>query len=313
MSSFKVSAQIFHTERLVVAEEWRMCQNQPYGTLFEKLCAELYKVHSYQWTPIGNMQHLQAAATGELQAFFNKYYVPSNAVLVIAGNTDVEGMKAAVHKYFAWIPEGAELTRKIAQEPEQTEARREQVNMRVPLPLVVIAYRMPSMLSDDEDPLELLLAIVGNGRSSRLSRALVTNANPLCVDADTIVEPLEDGGLMGVEGTVSHGKDPAAVEKILRDQIAEMAANPVTAAELDKAKEQARLTLAERWKTADSVASELGSEMLMRGSLDRVKTARAGSKPQLPLTCCASQKNIFWIQNLPRSSCCPENRCPPPI
>ncbi len=80
---------------------------------------------------------------------------------------------------------------------------------------------------------------------------------------------------MGVEGVVSHGADPAAVEKILPAQIAAVIEKPVTDAELEKVKEQARLSLAQRWKTADSAATELGVEMLMRGNLEHVKTARA--------------------------------------
>ncbi len=119
MSSFKVSPQIFHTEQLVVAEEWRMRQNQPYGTMFEELCDEIFKVHSYQWTPIGNMKQLQMSATAELQAFFNKYYVPSNAVLIITGNTDVAGLKASVHHYFSWIPAGTPVERHIPAEPAE--------------------------------------------------------------------------------------------------------------------------------------------------------------------------------------------------
>ena len=275
MSSFKVSRQIFYTERLVVAEEWRMRQNQPYGTMWDTLFAEVYKDAPYHWTPIGNMQHLQAAQTSELQAFFNKYYIPSNAVLVIAGKMDLDQTKADVHKYFDWIPAGDPLQRNVVKEPEQTEPRREEVKMRVPLPRLVIVYPMPPIVSDDQDALGLLLTILGDGRSSRLSRALVTNADPLCIEADELAEPLEDGGLMGVEDTLLQGKDPAAVEKVLLDQIKQISDTPVTPEELEKAKQQERLALATRWETAESTATILGDDLMMRGNLDHVKTERA--------------------------------------
>ncbi|HUO07429.1 MAG TPA: pitrilysin family protein [Phycisphaerae bacterium] len=275
MSSFKVSPQIFHTERLVVAEEWRMRQNQPYGTMWDTLFAQVYKEAPYHWTPIGNMQHLQAAQTSELQAFFNKYYVPSNAVLVIAGKMDVAETKEAVHKYFGWIPQGAELDRHVVKEPEQTEPRREEVKMRVPLPRLVITYPMPPLVSDDQDALGLLMTILGDGRSSRLSRVLVTNADPLCISAESMAEPLEDGGIMGVEATLMQGKDPAAVEKVMLEQIKQITDNPVTPEELEKAKQQERLALATRWETPDSTATILGDEMMMRGNLEHVKTERA--------------------------------------
>ncbi len=274
MSSFKVSPQIFHTERLVVAEEWRMRQNQPYGTMFDVLCNEVFKTHPYQWTPIGNMEDLQAAATSELQAFFNKYYLPPNAVLVVAGNTDVPAVKASVHKYFSWIPKGDPIVRNISQEPEQSAPRREEVKMRVPLSKIVIAYKGAPIVSDDREHLELLLSILGDGRSSRLSRALVTNADPLCIDAEEINEELQDGGIIGVDATLAQGKEVASVEKILREQITALTSAPVTPEELEKAKQQVRLALAQRWQTPETVCTELGEEMLYRGNLDRVNTAR---------------------------------------
>ncbi len=289
MSSFKVSPQIFYTERLVVGEEWRMRMNQPYGTMWDELMPAIFKKHPYQWTPIGNMQHLQAATASELQDFFNHYYVPNNAILVIAGKIDVAQTKDQVHKYFGWIPGGTApmlsptdpaakfgpLVRNIPVEPPQTEPRRLEVTMRVPLSRLVMAYRMPPNASDDEEPLGLLLSIVGDGQSSRLYRALVTTNDPLCVSAGALAWDLEDGGVMGYEATLLNGKDPAAVEKILRDQIALARDTLVTPEELEKVKQQERLALAQRFETAEKVATELGDEMLVRNNLDRIPTARA--------------------------------------
>src|SRR5450759_3638237 len=138
------------------------------------------------------MDHLRAASAGELQAFFNKYYVPNNAILVVAGKFDMEGTKDLVHKYYAWIPgklarwftdkKGvigeekvpAQLVRDIPAEPEQTKARRAELRFNVPLARVMVAYPMPPYRSEDQDALSILSTIVGDGRSSRLSRLLVT-------------------------------------------------------------------------------------------------------------------------------------------
>src|SRR5688572_27225353 len=123
MASFKVSEEIYKTERKVVAEEWRIRQNRPYGTMYEDFLKNAFTTHNYRWTPIGNMEHLRAADATELQAFFNKYYVPNNAVLVVSGDIDVDAARAMVKKYFAWIPEGEPVKREIPSEPEQTETR----------------------------------------------------------------------------------------------------------------------------------------------------------------------------------------------
>jgi zinc protease len=282
MSSFKVSPQIFQTERLVVAEEWRIGQNRPYGTMWEELFAEFYQKAPYRWTPIGNMDQLRAAQPAELQAFFNKYYVPNNAVLVVAGNIDVAKTRGEVEKYFGWIPARGEeakgkvgIAREIPQEPVHTEAKRSEVVMRVALPREVVVYPMPKPTDPDYDAAGVMMQILGDGRSSRLSRALVTNAEPLCVAADSAAEDLEDGGIMGAVATLLAGKDPAAVEKVVRDQIKLMRDTAVSPEELEKAKQQQRLGLATRFETAEKVTAELGETLLSYGSTERVKTARA--------------------------------------
>lgn len=273
MASFKVSPAIFHTERLVVAEEWRLRANQPYGTMWEELLNEMYKQHAYRWTPIGNMDQLRAAKATELQEFFNTYYVPNNAVLVVAGKIDVTQTKDLVKRYYGWVPKGEAITRLSPKEPAQTESRRREVSMRVPLARVAVAWPLPAWKSDDQDALGLLSEVLGGGRSSRLSRALVTNADPLCTQASAMVWSLEDGGPIGGTATVLAGKSVDDVEKVIRKIFAEARETKVTAEELAKAKQQAKESLVQRWQTADKVASELGEEMLFRGNLDRVNDA----------------------------------------
>src|SRR5215208_8184625 len=119
MSSFNVDENIYKTERKVVAEEWRIRQNRPYGTQYEDFLAKAFTTHSYRWTPIGNMEHLKAAEVAELQDFFNTYYLPNNATLIIAGDIDVEKTREMVKRFYGWIPRGPEVKRNIAAEPEQ--------------------------------------------------------------------------------------------------------------------------------------------------------------------------------------------------
>ncbi|MFB3892307.1 MAG: M16 family metallopeptidase [Phycisphaerae bacterium] len=274
MASFKVSPAIFATERMVVSEEWRLRMNQPYGTLREEIAREMFTKSHYRWTPIGKMEDLAAASAKDLQEFFNRYYVPNNAVLVVAGNIDVKAVKETVHKYYGWIPRGADIKRESPPEPEQTEARRKEFAWNVPLARVMINYPMPRWIDEDQDALGVMLTILGDGRSSRISQALVTCKDPLCTQAGAMGMNLEDGGAMGVSATVLEGKAAADVEKVLREQIALICREPVTAEELAKAKVQARLQLVNRWQTADSSASELGDEMLFRGDLSHVNTAQ---------------------------------------
>src|SRR5262249_12848168 len=140
--------------------------------------------HSYRWTPIGDMDQLRAARSNELQEFFNTYYVPNNAILVLAGDIDPAAAKGLVSKYFGWIPRGGDVPREIPVEPPQTAAGEFAVTYRPPpLPRIELGFRLPDYKSDDPYPLELLAEFVGGGRSGRLPRLLVSSEHPMAVNA----------------------------------------------------------------------------------------------------------------------------------
>ena len=276
MASFKVSDEIFQTERKVVAEEWRMRNNRPYGNLFDIFLKNAYTTHSYQWTPIGNMDQLKAARSNELQDFFNTYYVPNNATLVIAGDFDEAEAKKLVRNYYGWIPKASDPPRDaIRQEPEQTEPREATANEAVPLTVIMIGYHVPPYTSDDHYALSALDQILGSGDSSRLNRLLVNNETPLCVNTQSTHWQAEDSGMGGVGGTVMVGKDPQQVRKILEDAVADVVRNGVTQQELDKAKAIVKVGLIHGRETADELASQLGEEFLFGKDTHRVNTALA--------------------------------------
>src|SRR5688572_26698681 len=231
MASFKVSEDIYKTERKVVAEEWRIRQNRPYGTMYENFLKNAFTKHSYRWTPIGNMDHLRAAEVAELQDFFNTYYLPNNAILVVAGDIDVARTRAMVKKYYGWIPAGPKVERSIPREPEQAEPRRVTVPDRVPLPAVLLGYHVPDYKSDDHYALSVLSTILSGGRSARLDKLLVYNDKPQAVSVGVSHMQLEDVGVLGVSATVMQGRDAGQVEKTLAVAIAEVVEKGVTVPE----------------------------------------------------------------------------------
>ncbi|HSI34708.1 MAG TPA: insulinase family protein, partial [Tepidisphaeraceae bacterium] len=272
MASFKVSDAIFQTERKVVAEEWRMRMNQPFGNLFEEYVKRLFTQHSYRWTPIGNMEQLAQSKTAELQDFFNTYYVPNNAILLVSGDIDVAKTKEWVGRYFAWIPKGEKPPRLAPKEPEQTEGRSATVPASVPLSAVVVGARISGWTNDDQYALALLGEILGGGPSSRLYRRLVASDNPLAAQAQSLHQPLEDGGFFGAMGITLRGKNPADVEKALREEIALLIEKGVTADELAKAKTQYRQGVIQQRKTAEQIARNVGEEWMFGGDPARANT-----------------------------------------
>jgi zinc protease len=270
MAGFKVSDEIYQTERKVVTEEWRMKQNRPYGSVWEDFMKAAFTKSPYRWTPIGNMDNLRAAQAAELQDFFNRYYIPNNAILVIAGDIDIPAAKTLVKKYFAWIPRGEEVNRDLPAEPEQKAARQVEVKSRVALPRIMIGFAAAPYKSDDNYALQLLGTILGGGRSARLDRTLVYSPKPMCVDAGASDWSLQDAGEFILNATVLGGREPAEARKALFAAIDAVREKGVTQEELDKAKIQARLGLIHERETCTSIASSLGSEALIGGDAGRV-------------------------------------------
>jgi zinc protease len=272
MASFKVNENIYKTERKVVAEEWRIRQNRPYGTEFEDFLKNAFTTHSYRWTPIGNMDDLRNAQVAELQDFFNTYYLPNNAVLVIAGDIDIAKTKEKVKRDFAWIPRGPDPKRNAQPEPPQTKARAVTVDYRVPLPAVMIGWHIPEYTSDDHFALEILSSILSGGRSGRLDRELVYGKDPQAVGVSAMHVQLQDSGIFAVSATVMQGKDAKKVEAKLNDIVQDVVEHGVTQEELDKARMQYRVSLIRGRQTADDIATQLGDEALFANDPGRVNT-----------------------------------------
>ena len=192
-------------------------------------------------------------------------------MLVIAGDVDVPAAKALVQKYYSWIPAGAAVPHPNSIEPPQTKARLATTPDRLArLTAVVFGYHIPEYKSDEQYPLSVLSAILGEGPSSRLEKALVNNEQPLCQSTSTLFESLENGGIFGVIGEVKPGKDPQQVRKILADSIAELVAHGVTTEELASAKTQRRIEMINGRETADGIAAQVGDDALWANDPDRV-------------------------------------------
>lgn len=163
------------TQNEVVKEEKRLrVDNQPYGNMLKALKEQMFKNHPYRWTTIGEMEHLDAATLDEFMAFYEKFYVPNNAVLVVAGDFDTEQAKTWINDYFSEIPRGADIQRTIAKEDpitEPIEATWEDPNVQIPM--IISAFRTPSMKTRDARVLDLISAVLSDGKSSRLYKKMV--------------------------------------------------------------------------------------------------------------------------------------------
>tara|TARA_Y100000815_G_scaffold70193_1_gene59107 strand:+ start:1701 stop:3020 length:1320 start_codon:yes stop_codon:yes gene_type:complete len=189
------------TQNEVVKEEKRLrVDNQPYGNLLAEVKKRLFKVHPYKGTTIGEMEHLDAATLEEFQAFNKKFYVPNNAVLVVAGDIDKAEVKKMIKKYFGPIPRGEEITRDLPKEEPITEAiKGTAYDSNIQIPAVIAAYRTPSFKERDAYVLDMISSYLSGGKSSVLYKKMVDEQKQaLAVQAVNISQ--EDYGVYALFG-----------------------------------------------------------------------------------------------------------------
>jgi zinc protease len=162
------------SERQVVMEERRTrTEDDPSGVLGEETSALAFRAHPYGAPIIGWMVDLRRITAADIRAFYHRYYVPNNALVVAVGDFSAPDLLAKIIARFGPIPRGAEPPRVRAVEPSQNGERRTTVRKTAQLPIVYLAYHVPNYTSEDAPALELLSTILSGGRASRLYRHLV--------------------------------------------------------------------------------------------------------------------------------------------
>ena len=163
------------TQNEVVKEEKRLrVDNSPYGRFLENVKKHMFKKHPYKGTTIGKMAHLDAATLEEFQAFNKKFYVPNNAVLVVAGDIDVPSVKKMINDYFGPIPRGNDIVRNFPKEdPITAPITAKAYDPNIQIPAIMTAYRTPSFKERDAYVLDMVSNYLSSGKSSKLYKKLV--------------------------------------------------------------------------------------------------------------------------------------------
>lgn len=189
------------TQNEVVKEEKRLrVDNQPYGKFLENVKKHLFVKHPYRWTTIGEMEHLDAATLDEFLAFNKKFYVPNNAVLVLAGDIDIVKTKKMVEEYFGPIPKGEEIERvSIKEDPIKEELKAKAFDSNIQIPAIITAYRTPSFKSRESRVLDMISTYLSNGPSSKLYKRLV-DEKKMALQSGAINIAQEDYGMYVIFG-----------------------------------------------------------------------------------------------------------------
>ncbi|SHG10750.1 M16 family metallopeptidase [Dysgonomonas macrotermitis] len=261
------------TQREVVKEEKRArMDNAPYGRLWEVIKSNLFTKHPYRWAPIGSMEHLNAATLDEFKEFFKNFYMPSNAVLVIAGDFDKEQTKKWVNEYFGSIPSISRPEKtKYVEDPITTQINATAEDPNIQLPMLLNAYRTPSMKERDARVLDMISSILSDGKSSRLYKRLV-DKDKLALEAASFNLSEEDYSAYIIYAIPMTGKTLAEVQTVIDEEIAKVCTELISEREFQKIQNQYENSAVSQNATSEGIAHNLASYYLLYGDTKLINT-----------------------------------------
>src|SRR5215210_1566110 len=273
LSGLNVDDPNFKSERDVVKEEFRQgVLAPPYGRFEYFLQQKSFLEHPYKRPTIGSIEDLDAASLKDVQEFHSTYYRPDNATLVVVGDFDSKQLDAWIDKYFGQIekPSRALPRVQVKEPPRKTEIRLTEYGSN-DLPAVGLTYLTPRQADADSDALRVADVILSGGESSRLYHSLVYTQQ-LAAEVNSSAETREDASLFVLTAVLSEGKKVEDAEKSLLAEVRKLQDAPVSAAELEKAKNQIITNQLRQRETSNGKALALGEAAVLLGDPARVNT-----------------------------------------
>lgn len=243
MLSLSFDPKVLEVQRSVVIEEFKQRYlNQPYGDVWLKLRPLAYTTHPYKWATIGKeISHIEDATMEDVKAFFEKFYIPNNAYLVVAGDVSLPQVQSLCEKWFAPIPKGKPYDRKLPKEPKQTSARTLETAAPVPLDAVYKVYHAPGKTDGNYFAADLLSDILGRGKSSILYQKLVKGDKVFNSIAAHITGST-DAGLIVIEGKLNVGYTAEQGDEAITNVLRDFLKNGISEEDLQKVKNQSEAT-----------------------------------------------------------------------
>jgi zinc protease len=243
-------------EMTVVRNEYERGKNDPDNLLVESVTAAAYVALPYHHPTIGWLSDIEHVPIEKLRAFYDTFYWPNNATVTVVGDFDPNAILLLIKKYYGVYPHSpAPIPEIYTQEPAQIGARRVEVDRPGELGSVLIAHKVPDGRDADQPALEMLDAILSSGKSARLYRALVDKGLALSAASGTDLH--RDLSLHSLYAQLAPNATHEEVEKILLDEIAKIQNEGVTAAEIDRVRQQYIAADAYRRDGTAAVAGEL--------------------------------------------------------
>jgi len=268
MHNLKLTDEEFQKERDVVAEERRLrTDNNPMGYLYFRVFNTHFTYHPYHWLPIGFMEDILSWKIEDIRDFYQRYYQPSNAILVVAGDITPQEVFKEGEKYFANIKNEYEIPKVIAVEPKVDGAKRAILHKESnTVDTIAITYAIPNYEHEDQVALSAISQILSSGKSSRFEKTLV-NEKQLVNTVYGYNMELRDPGVFLVMAMCAPGVTPATVEKEILIELDKLKNGDVKQAELDKVKINTKAEFIYSLESSSSVAGLYG-DYYVKGNID---------------------------------------------
>ncbi|WP_394748412.1 M16 family metallopeptidase [Spongiimicrobium salis] len=254
------------TQQEVVKEEKRLrYDNQPYGNILPVLGSSLFKVHPYKDPNIGYMKDLDAATLEDVLAYNKKYYAPNNAVLVVAGDIDVNETKKMITDYYGGIPRGEDIVRNYPKEaPITEETKIEAYDANIQIPAALAAYRTPGFKERDAYVLGMISTYLSDGNSSKLYKRLVEDKKmALAVQAFNLGQ--EDYGMYGIFA-LPVGDTPLSDLRVeIDDEIAKMQNELISEKDYQKLQNKFENQFVNSNSSVQGIAGSLATNYMLYG------------------------------------------------
>ncbi len=260
------------TQKEVVKEEKRRGENRPYAKLFDIIQEEIFELHPYRGTVIGEIDHLDSATLDDFAAFNKKFHVPNNAVLVIAGDIQIDKTKKLVEKYFGDIKTGNRIERNFPAENPITETKfRTAYDENIQIPAKVLAYRTPSMKTKDSRVLDMISTYLSDGQSSVLYKKLVDDKK-MALEVFASNSSLEDYGFYWIGGLPIGETELSELTTEIDEEIDKLKNELISERDYNKIQNIFESLYVSQNSTVEGIANSLARYHMLYGDVNLINT-----------------------------------------
>ncbi|WP_310555790.1 pitrilysin family protein [Flavobacterium sp.] len=261
------------TQNEVVKEEKRLrVDNQPYGSLIAEVKKNMFTKHPYRWATIGSMEHLDAATLKEFQDFNAKYYIPNNAVLVVAGDFEFANATKWVQQYFGSIKKGVDIVRETyVEEPITQTITANYQDPNIQIPMMVAAYRTPSMKTRDARVLDFISTYLSDGKSSKLYKKIVDDKK-IALQVGAVGLSQADYGMYVLYGLPLGKNTSEVLLQEIDEEIVKVQTDLISEKDFQKIQNKFENQFVDNNATIEGIASNLATYYMLYGDVNLINT-----------------------------------------